>query len=79
MAEAKRFVIWVDRSPKSIFGPASNPVNRNGALLRFDEEEQARLECDRLNSRSRGSHIRYSVKLAPDPKQTFRDNAGAAH
>ena len=65
MAENRRFVVWVDRSPQSIFGPASNPVNRNGALLLFDEQERAQSECDRLNARSSNSHMRYSVKLAP--------------
>jgi hypothetical protein len=67
MSETQRFVVWVDRSPESIFGAASNPVNRNGALLLFDEEEPARAECDRLNSRSSTSYLRYSVKLAPKP------------
>jgi hypothetical protein len=67
MAENRRFVVWVDRSPQSIFGPASNPVNRNGVLLLFDEQERAQSECDRLNARSSNSHMRYSVKLAPEP------------
>ena len=67
MSETRRFVVWVDRSPQSIFGAASNPVNRNGALLLFDEEEPARSECDRLNARSNNSYMRYSVKLAPKP------------
>ena len=67
MAETCRFVVWVDRSPESIFGAASNPVNRDGALLLFDEEEPARSECDQLNARSSNSYMRYSVKLAPKP------------
>jgi hypothetical protein len=67
MTETRRFLVWVDRSRQSIFGPASNPVNRNGALLQFDEEDRARSECDRLNARSSNSHMHYSVKLAPKP------------
>ena len=67
MSETQRFVVWVERSPQSIFGAASNPVNRNGALLLFDEEEPARAECDRLNARSSNSYMRYSIKLAAKP------------
>ena len=44
-----------------------NPVNRNGALLLFDEEEPARAECDLLMSPSSNSYMRYSIKLAPKP------------
>ena len=72
MAETRRFVVWVDRSPQSLFGPASNPVNRNGALLLFDEEERARSECDLLNARAGSSHMRYSVKLAPKHAEDSR-------
>ena len=58
------FMVWANRSAKSIFGAASNPVIRNGAFLCFDNEERALAECDRLNSGSGGSHEHYSVKPA---------------
>ena len=66
MTDKTRFVVWVDRSAESIFGAASNPVNRNGAILCFDDEGHARAECDRLNARSGASYMRYSFKRAPD-------------
>lgn len=66
MTNRTRFTVWVDRSAESIFGAASNPVNRNGAILCFDDEEHARAECDRLNARSGASYMRYSFKRAPD-------------
>jgi hypothetical protein len=66
MTDKTRFVVWVDRSAKSIFGAASNPVNRNGTLLCFEDEERARVECDQLNAHSSASHMRYSFKRAPD-------------
>jgi hypothetical protein len=56
------FIVWVHRGADSIFGPASNPVIRNGSPLCFESEEKARAESDRLNSRSGGSHVHYSVK-----------------
>lgn len=34
----------------------------NGAFLCFKTEEEARAESDRLNARSGGSHVRYSVR-----------------
>jgi hypothetical protein len=66
MTDETRFIVWVDRSAASIFGAASNPVNRNGAILCFDDEEHARAECDRLNARSGASYMRYSFKCAPN-------------
>ena len=60
------FTVWTHRSAKSIFGPASNPVIRNGEYLCFENEERARAECDRLNAAS-GSHVRYSIKPAHVP------------
>jgi hypothetical protein len=56
------FVVWANRSAESVFGPASNPVRLNGALLCFKAEAKARAERDRLNSRSSSSHVRYSVR-----------------
>ena len=64
MTEKTRYIVWVERSAESIFGAASNPVNRNGAILFFDDEGRARAECDRLNAHSRASHVRYSIKPA---------------
>jgi len=57
------FVVLAHRSANSIFGAASNPVMRNGTLLCFKTEKEARCERDRLNARaSAGSHVRYSVR-----------------
>ena len=56
------FVVWAHRNARSLFGAASNPVMRNGVLLCFKTEELARIERDRLNSRSGGSHVHYSVR-----------------
>jgi hypothetical protein len=64
MSDTSRFVIWVHRTPDSLFGAASNPVIRNGALLSFDEEDCARAECDRLNAHLSNPHIHYTVQLA---------------
>jgi hypothetical protein len=56
------FMVWAHRSADSIFGAASSPVMRNGAFLCFEDEQKARAESDRLNSRSGGSHMHYSVR-----------------
>ena len=64
MSDTLRFVIWVHRRPESLFGAASNPVIRNGALLFFDEEDCARTECDRLNAHLSSPHVYYTVQLA---------------
>jgi hypothetical protein len=64
MSDTLRFVIWVHRRPESLFGAASNPVIRNGALLFFDEEDCARAECDRLNAHLNSPHVYYTVQLA---------------
>ena len=64
MSDTSCFVIWVHRRPDSLFGAASNPVIRNGALLFFDEEDCARAECDRLNSHPSNPHAHYTVQLA---------------
>jgi hypothetical protein len=57
------FVILARRSANSIFGAATNPVMRNGRLLCFKTEDEARCEHDRLNARTgAGSHVRYSVR-----------------
>ena len=59
------FMVWAHRSPDSMFGAASTPVVRNGVFLCFDTEERARAETDRLNARSGGTHVHYSVKPTP--------------
>jgi hypothetical protein len=57
------FVVLVHRSAKSIFGAATSAVMRNGRLLCFKTEDQARFERDRRNARTGGgSHVRYSVR-----------------
>ena len=63
-----RFIIWAHRSTESIFGAASNPVNRDGAILAFDSESHALEECARLNARSGNSNVRYSVKCEAEGK-----------
>ena len=74
MASKTRYVIWAHREAESLFGPANNPVIRNGALLFFTDQLLARCECDSLNSRSGNTHIRYSIKQATDggPQQVER-------
>ena len=64
MSNISRFVVWVHRSPDSLFGAASNPVIRNGALLFLDEVDRARAECDRLNAHLGNPHVHYTVQLA---------------
>jgi hypothetical protein len=59
---ANFYTVWCHRSAKSIFGP----VNRNGQILCFETEEQARVECDRLNATRSGSHVHYGVECAHD-------------
>jgi len=58
------YIIWAHRDPHSIFGAATNPVIRNGALLSFDDKRNAMIECDRLNSHQGNPHVRYSIKTA---------------
>jgi hypothetical protein len=62
MVGTARFIVRVHRSAESIFGAASHPVNRNGILLTFDDENRAREECARLNARLGNSVVRYSVE-----------------
>ena len=60
--DAYLFVILAQRSARSIFGAASNPVMRNGKLLCFRTARQARTERDRLHASTGGSHVGYSVR-----------------
>ena len=64
-SDTQFFLVWAHRGPDSIFGAASHPVVRNGVFLCFDTEERARAETDRLNARSGGTHMHYSVKPTP--------------
>ena len=64
MSNTSRFVISIHRRPDSLFGAASNPVIRNGALLFFDEEDCARAECDRLNAYLSNPQTHYTVEFA---------------
>ena len=50
MANAWRYIVWAHRDAHSVFGPAANPVIRNGALLSFDDRTGAHRECDQLNA-----------------------------
>jgi hypothetical protein len=65
MVGVVRFTIWAHRSAESIFGPSSSPVNRNGAILSFDNEDRARDECAVLNARLGSSTVRYTVEREP--------------
>ena len=64
-SDTQFYLVWAHREPDSIFGAASHPVVRNGAFLCFDTEERARAETDRLNARSGGTLMHYSVKPTP--------------
>jgi hypothetical protein len=64
MANRSRYIILAHRDERSVFGPATNPVIRNGALLAFDDAAGAHDECDRLNARPGNPHVRYSIKQA---------------
>jgi hypothetical protein len=67
MNNSECFVIWVHRDAGSIFGAASHPVNENGILVAFREEQDARRRCDRLNANRGNPHVLYSVDRArPD-------------
>jgi len=71
---ANFYTVWSHRSAKSIFGASSHPVNRNGQILSFDSEEEARAECDRLNAARSGSQVSYSI----EPAYTLPFEAGLA-
>ena len=60
------FTVWSHRSANSLFGAASNPVMRNGAVLCFESEERARAVCNRLNAARSSSQVRYSIKSVRD-------------
>jgi hypothetical protein len=77
MATKTRYVIWAHREAESLFGPASNPVIRSGALLFFTDRLRASCECDSLNSRSGNPYIRYSIKQARDGGRS-RPNIGVS-
>jgi hypothetical protein len=64
MANTSCYIIWAHRGPHSIFGPATNPVVRNGALLSFEDKRNAMIECDRLNRHQGNPPVRYSIKTA---------------
>ncbi|MGA7544217.1 MAG: hypothetical protein WBW08_00060 [Methyloceanibacter sp.] len=64
-SDTQFYLVWAHRGRDSIFGAASHPVVRNGVFLCFDTEERARAETDRLNARSGGTHMHYSVKPTP--------------
>jgi len=64
MAKRSRYIIFAHRDARSLFGPATNPVIRNGTLLAFADEAGANDECDRLNARPGNPHVRYSIERA---------------
>ena len=75
MSHISRYVIWVHRSPQSLFGGASNPVIRNGSLLFFNDEGRARVECDRLNAHSGNPHVHYTVQFVDESTPASDSNA----
>lgn len=64
MAKVGLYTIWAHRDATSIFGPASNPIIRNGSLFCFEDETSAKVECDRLNAHAGNARVRYSVETA---------------
>ena len=62
MIGATSFTVWMHRSPASVFGAASRPVDRGGVTLAFEDEYRARAECARLATGSGDPHTRYSVE-----------------
>jgi len=56
------FVVWVHRRAQSIFGAASHPVNQNGVLLAFSDEQKAICQCDRLNANRGNPHVSYTIE-----------------
>jgi len=64
------FVVWIHRRAQSIFGAASHPVNQNGVLLAFSDEQKARCQCDRLNANSRSPHVSYTIERQ-EPVHTY--------
>jgi hypothetical protein len=67
-----RYIIWAHRDAESLFGAATNPVIRNGALLFFDSEAHARVECDQLNAHSGNPHSSYSYRREKSTSHRLR-------
>ena len=61
MMEDIRFTVWVHRRGGSLFGDSSRPVNRDGSILAFSDEQCARAECDRITS-SGAPHSSYTIE-----------------
>jgi hypothetical protein len=62
MKHTECFVVWMHRDAGSIFGAASRPVNEDGILAAFTEEQEAQRRCDRFNANRGNPHIFYSVE-----------------
>jgi len=58
------YIICVHRAASSIFGSASTPLNRDGAVLFFEDEGRARFERDLLNAHSMNPHVHHCVEPA---------------
>jgi hypothetical protein len=43
-----RYTVWMHREAQSVFGYISQPVNRDGLVLSFTEEQRAQAECTKL-------------------------------
>jgi hypothetical protein len=58
------YIICVHRAASSLFGPASTPLNLDGAVSFFEDVGRARFERDLLNARSINSLVHCSVEPA---------------
>jgi hypothetical protein len=57
-----RYTVWMHREAESVFGCVSRPVDRDGLVLSFTEEQRAQAECSKLNTVLGEPYARYSVE-----------------
>jgi hypothetical protein len=57
-----RYTLWMHREAKSVFWCTSRPVDRDGLVLSFTEEQRAHAECTRLNAGLGNPYARYNVE-----------------
>jgi hypothetical protein len=57
-----RYTVWMHRKGETVFGCISRPVDRDGLVLSFTEEQRAHAACTQLNSNSGDPYARYSVE-----------------
>jgi hypothetical protein len=56
------YTVWMHREGESVFGCLSRPVDRDGLVLSFTEEQRAHAECTKLNTGLGDPYARYSVE-----------------